>query len=73
MRFMFGTKVADHVSGIEGYVIAYAQHITGEDQYLIQPPANNDIGVMPDALWFDEGRIEEIAVPVEYDRSFPYG
>lgn len=58
-KFENGTPVFDLISGFGGYVIGRADYITGCNQYLLQPhTGENDGSKKPDALWFDENRLQ---------------
>jgi len=52
-----GRKGKDKVTGLEGVITAYSFWLYGCNNYLLQPVVDEK-GSVPDAKWFDEGRIE---------------
>ena len=53
----FGLPVRDTVSGFKGVVIGQARYMTSADQYLVQPPTDEN-GKWVEARWFDAARLE---------------
>lgn len=53
----FGDTVRDKITGIEGIVTGRCEYITGCNQYLVQPKAQNKVE-KPKNYWFDEDRLE---------------
>lgn len=62
-KFRPGIEARDKITGFKGIVSCRAQYLTGCNQYLLQPPTKED-GTIPDAIQFDENRLEEIGVGV---------
>lgn len=56
-KFRRGEYLSDLVTGFKGAVISRADSLTGCNQYLLQPPLDND-GKHVDARWFDEHSLE---------------
>ena len=52
-----GQKVRDKVTGCTGITTGRAEYIYGCTQYNIVQLVGSD-GRIPEAVWFDEGRIE---------------
>lgn len=53
-----GLKVKDKITGFTGIITGRIQHITGCDQYCINPQRIKDDGEPSKSCWFDEGRLE---------------
>lgn len=56
MKFAFGTKVRDVVTGFTGVITARVEYLTGCNQCAVQPPVN-DKGEIPDGRYIDEDRL----------------
>ena len=54
---LLGLEVEDNVTNFKGIVTSVAFDLYGCIQVIIQPVADKE-GVIPEALWFDVGRIE---------------
>lgn len=70
-----GQKAKDKVTGLEGIITGRATYIYGCDQYCLVPPVSSD-SKLPDAHWFDEGRIEIVGkgiLPEEVQVGDPGG
>lgn len=55
VRFEFGDRVQDRVTGFQGIVTGFITYITGCDQYLVNPPAKD--GAYIDGQWLDDVRL----------------
>jgi hypothetical protein len=55
-KFRIGQRLRDKVTGFEGIVTAYIQHITGCDTYALTPPVDKD-GKTRDSNSFDDSRL----------------
>lgn len=51
-----GVKAKDVITGVEGIIVARAEHLTGCNTYGVAPQRLKD-GKRLDTEWFDEGRI----------------
>lgn len=60
-----GQRGRDKITELEGIIIGRCQYLTGCDQYGIVPPSKD--GVVKDAQWFDEARIEIIGSGVSIE------
>jgi hypothetical protein len=56
-KIALGQQAKDKVTGLQGILTGRSTFIYGCDQYCIVPPIDKD-GKMPEAHWFDEGRIQ---------------
>lgn len=56
MKFKFGQKAKDKITGFQGILTGHCEYLTGCDQYLIQPRCEKN-NVFPEAQWIDEGKI----------------
>ena len=68
-----GATAEDIITGFKGVVTGKCSYITGCDQYLIQPRAENNIKI--DAQWFDINRLvsdERISI-LKLDNSVDKG
>jgi len=60
MQFItLGCEVRDKITGMTGITTGKCKYLFGCDQYNIVPKIQAD-GKLPDAQWFDEGRLEII-------------
>lgn len=59
-----GAKVKDRLTNLEGYCIAYTQHLYGCNHVIVEPGLNKE-GVPGKIFSFDEQRIEITAPPSE--------
>lgn len=57
MKFNFGDKLRDTITGFEGRCVGFTAYITGCNQVLLAPPVG-DKGEFRESLWFDEQRCE---------------
>lgn len=55
---LLGFKASDKVTGFSGTIVGGVQYLTGCAQYLLQPDCNDKRDTLPEARWFDEGRIK---------------
>ncbi|HEX7125031.1 MAG TPA: hypothetical protein VF406_04540 [Thermodesulfobacteriota bacterium] len=64
-----GVAVKDKITGFRGIVTGRAQYITGCDQYLVTPHADEK-GDLKDGRWFDEQRLDVLdGDPIILDNS----
>jgi hypothetical protein len=56
MKFALGKHLKDRITQYSGVNIAFVQHITGCNQYLLMPTVGKD-GKKPDGEWIDESRL----------------
>ena len=61
LRFAFGEKVRDKVTGFEGVVTGFVTYISGCDQYLVNPPAKD--GGYVKGEYIDDIRLEAVDAP----------
>lgn len=54
-RAKFGLEATDKLTGFKGIVSAYSAHLTGCDQWFLQPQGKKE--TKPDGHWFDENRL----------------
>lgn len=59
MKFAFGVKVQDKITGFQGTVTGYTSYITGCSQYLVQPPVKMT-GEFVEPRWIDEDRLKAV-------------
>lgn len=52
-KFELGVTLKSVIHGYEGVAVARAEHITGCNQYMVQPGLDKD-GKLKDAYWLDE-------------------
>lgn len=64
MRYTFGDKAKDKITGFEGIVTGFTRFITGCDQYCLTPQGVDKEGKTVESKWFDENRIEITAKQV---------
>lgn len=68
-KFNGGENVSETITGFTGTVTGVARYITGCDQYLVTPKAQD--GKAAEGSWYDENRLElgdaEQDVPVSDD------
>lgn len=57
MKFELGVYARDIVTGFQGTITAYAKHLTGCDQFGVNPGLDKD-GKLQATEWFDENRLE---------------
>lgn len=55
-EFENGDLVVEKITGFKGTITGTGFYLTGCNQYLITAKSKN--GKEPDAIWYDEGRIE---------------
>lgn len=60
MKFDFGVKAKDVITGFTGVVTGHTSYISGCSQVLLQPPMGKD-GKRPDGEWFDEQRVVPVS------------
>lgn len=58
-REELGREYRDIVTGFVGVCTAITTHITGCDQFHLQPKAKKD-GTIPDGAFFDVNRVERV-------------
>ncbi|MCL2174419.1 MAG: hypothetical protein FWB73_00090 [Treponema sp.] len=58
MKENIGKRARDKITGFEGIITCYANHITGCDSYSIQPRILEGKNEIPESRAFDVGRIE---------------
>lgn len=58
MKFEFGTKVRDVITGFEGYVTGVSAYMTGCNQYSIVNEADKSGEYK--LHWFDESRLQVV-------------
>ena len=58
MKENIGKRGRDKITGFEGIITCYANHITGCDSYSIQPRIPEGKTEIPESRAFDVGRIE---------------
>lgn len=56
MKFEFGVKAKDVITGYSGVVAGHTTYISGCARVLLVPPVNAD-GKLIDGEWFDEQRL----------------
>jgi hypothetical protein len=61
IKYEWGTKVIDVITGFTGIITGYASYMTGCDKYLIQPFCENE-WKYPEGEWLDEGRLKIVEV-----------
>jgi hypothetical protein len=54
---MLGQKAKDKITGFEGVVTGMVLNLYDNDDYGLQAPLS-DKGEIPEAKWFDAGRLE---------------
>ena len=66
VKFKLGVRAHDVITGFEGIITSRIQHITGCDQYHLQPPMDIDSKEYkyPVGEYFDENRLELVHVGV---------
>ena len=57
IKFYFGEKVKEDVTGFTGVVTAYAVYSTGEINYLIE---GMDTTGRPAEFWYNENRLRSV-------------
>lgn len=67
-NFLLGEKVKCRITGFEGAILGRSDHITGCNQYYVQPPVGDD-GKMRDGHWFDEDRLNATGEKLDYVRD----
>lgn len=71
MKFNFGDKLRDTITGFEGRCIGFTAYITGCNQVLLAPTVG-DKGEFRDSHWFDEEwTAEDFAKAVVKRRGWP--
>lgn len=58
-KFENGTKVKEKVTGFSGIITGTCFYLTGCNQYLVTAKPKDEFSE-PKALWYDEGRLEEV-------------
>ena len=67
-----GDEARDKVTGFSGIITGRADYIAGCRQYSLSPRAKDD-GSLPEALWFDEERIEVVIASAVTIEASPTG
>lgn len=52
-----GKRATDVLTGFNGIITGFCQHITGCDQYYVRPKGE-DPGKFPDGAWLDANRLK---------------
>ncbi len=60
-KFELGVTLKHLIHGYEGVAVARAQHITGCNQYMVQPPGLTKDGKLHDVYWLDEHALQQTA------------
>lgn len=55
---IMGYRASDKVTGFTGTIVGAIKYLTGCSQYLLQPDCDNNLNNLPEARWFDEGRVK---------------
>lgn len=50
-------RVCDQITGFRGIIVARAQYISQDNNYLVQPKCLDE-REMPQPMWIDESRLE---------------
>lgn len=58
-KIKLGSRVKDKVTGIEGIAMGKLKHLTGCDQYCIQPDITEP-NKIPEQHWLDVNRLEVV-------------
>lgn len=58
MHSIIGKTVTDRITGFSGVAIGRVEYITGCNQLLVQPKAQEGNFKMPDSAWIDEQRVD---------------
>lgn len=58
MHVNIGKTATDRIIGFTGVIIGRVEYITGCNQLLVQPKAQEGTFKMPDSCWIDEQRCD---------------